>query len=156
MGMGMGINPYPPVYMGDPMGLFLCRRYGYGVVILGGYLPIAISTRISQETTPIAIPTTPGTTAYPCLDPSSPSGEILYRPSSASTNSTNRERHDAADPLTYPAEDGMATEITRPMSNLFSAIPDDARARLPFTFHHVERHFNHYDSIYLQTSHPCP
>jgi hypothetical protein len=22
MGMGMGVNPYPPVYMGDPMGLF--------------------------------------------------------------------------------------------------------------------------------------
>jgi hypothetical protein len=43
MGMGMGVNPYPPVYMGDPMGLFLCRRYGYGVVIPGGYLPIAIS-----------------------------------------------------------------------------------------------------------------
>jgi hypothetical protein len=40
MGMGMGVNPYPPVYMGDPMGLFLCRGYGYGVVIPGGYLPI--------------------------------------------------------------------------------------------------------------------
>jgi hypothetical protein len=43
MGMGMGVNPYPPVYMGDPMGLFLCRGYEYGVVIPGGYLPIAIS-----------------------------------------------------------------------------------------------------------------
>jgi hypothetical protein len=43
MGMGMGVKPYPPVYMGDPMGLFLCRGYGYGVVIPGGYLPIAIS-----------------------------------------------------------------------------------------------------------------
>jgi hypothetical protein len=43
MGMGMGVNPYPPVYMGDPVGLFLCRGYGYGVVIPGGYLPIAIS-----------------------------------------------------------------------------------------------------------------
>jgi hypothetical protein len=43
MGMGMGVNPYPPVYMGDPMGLFLCRGYGYGVVIPGGYFPIAIS-----------------------------------------------------------------------------------------------------------------
>jgi hypothetical protein len=41
--MGMGVNPYPPVYMGDPVGLFLCRGYGYGVVIPGGYLPIAIS-----------------------------------------------------------------------------------------------------------------
>jgi hypothetical protein len=30
--------------MGDPMGLFFCRGYGYGVVIPGGYLPIAIST----------------------------------------------------------------------------------------------------------------
>jgi hypothetical protein len=44
MGMGMGVNPYPLVYMGDPMGLFLCRGYGYGVVIPGGYLPIAISS----------------------------------------------------------------------------------------------------------------
>jgi hypothetical protein len=42
--VGMGVNPYPPVYMGDPMGLFLCRGYGYGVVIPGRYLPIAIST----------------------------------------------------------------------------------------------------------------
>jgi hypothetical protein len=41
--MGMGVNPYPPVYMGDPVGLFLCRGYGYGVVIPGGYLPVAIS-----------------------------------------------------------------------------------------------------------------
>jgi hypothetical protein len=41
----MGINPYPPVYMGGPMGLFLCRGYEYGVVIPGGYLPIAISSR---------------------------------------------------------------------------------------------------------------
>jgi hypothetical protein len=43
--MGMGVNPYPPVYMGDPIGLFLCRGYGYGVVIPGGYLPIAISSQ---------------------------------------------------------------------------------------------------------------
>jgi hypothetical protein len=45
MSMGMGVNPYPPAYMGDPMGLFLCRGYEYGVVITGGYLPIAISNR---------------------------------------------------------------------------------------------------------------
>jgi hypothetical protein len=44
MGMGMGVNSYPPVYMGDPMRLFLCCGYGYGVVIPGGYLPIAISS----------------------------------------------------------------------------------------------------------------
>jgi hypothetical protein len=43
MGMGMGVNPYPPVYMGNPVGLFLCCVYGYGVLIPGGYLPIAIS-----------------------------------------------------------------------------------------------------------------
>jgi hypothetical protein len=43
MGMGMGVIPYPPVYMGDRMRLFLCRGYRYGVVIPGGYLPIAIS-----------------------------------------------------------------------------------------------------------------
>jgi hypothetical protein len=42
-GYGMGVNPYPLVYMGDPMGLFLCRGYGYGVVIPGRYLSIAIS-----------------------------------------------------------------------------------------------------------------
>jgi hypothetical protein len=36
--------------MGDPVGLFLCRGYGYGVVIPGGYLPIAISS----TTTPIS------------------------------------------------------------------------------------------------------
>jgi hypothetical protein len=46
MGMGMGVNPYPPVYMGDPVGLFLCRGYVYGVVIPGGYLPIAISNHV--------------------------------------------------------------------------------------------------------------
>jgi hypothetical protein len=45
MGMSMGVNPYPQVYMGDPVGLFLCRGYGYRVVIPGGYLPIAISRR---------------------------------------------------------------------------------------------------------------
>jgi hypothetical protein len=42
--MGMGVNPYPPVYMGYPMELFLCRGCEYEVVILSGYLPIAIST----------------------------------------------------------------------------------------------------------------
>jgi hypothetical protein len=47
MGMGTGVNPYPPVYMGDPVGLFLCRGYGYGVVIPDGYLPIAISSSVS-------------------------------------------------------------------------------------------------------------
>jgi hypothetical protein len=41
--MGMGVNPYPTVYMGDPMMLFLCRGYVYRVVIPGGYLPIVIS-----------------------------------------------------------------------------------------------------------------
>jgi hypothetical protein len=45
MSMGMGVNPYPPVYMGDPVGLFLRRGYEYEVVIPGGYLPIAISSR---------------------------------------------------------------------------------------------------------------
>jgi hypothetical protein len=43
MGMGMGVNPYPPVYKGDPIELFFCRRYGYGVVIPGKYLTVAIS-----------------------------------------------------------------------------------------------------------------
>jgi hypothetical protein len=41
--MGMGVNSYSLVYMSDPMGLFLCHGYEYGVVIPGGYLPIAIS-----------------------------------------------------------------------------------------------------------------
>jgi hypothetical protein len=31
--MGMGANPYSPVYIGDPMRLFLCRGYEYGVII---------------------------------------------------------------------------------------------------------------------------
>jgi hypothetical protein len=44
MGMGMRVNPYPLVYMDDSMELFLCRGYGYEVVIPGGYLPIVIST----------------------------------------------------------------------------------------------------------------
>jgi hypothetical protein len=46
VGMGLGVNSYPPVYMGegDPVGLFFCRGYGYEVVIPGGYLPIAISS----------------------------------------------------------------------------------------------------------------
>jgi hypothetical protein len=44
MGMGMGVNPYPLVYMGDPVRLFLCRGYRYGIVIPGGYLPIVISS----------------------------------------------------------------------------------------------------------------
>ena len=54
MGMGMGVNPYPPAYMGNPVGLFLCRGYGYGVVIPGGYLPIAISNldEIGEEQAP--------------------------------------------------------------------------------------------------------
>jgi hypothetical protein len=41
----MEINPYPPVYMDDPVRLFLCREYGYRVLIPGGgYLSIVIST----------------------------------------------------------------------------------------------------------------
>jgi hypothetical protein len=51
MGMGMGVNPYPSVYIDDPIGLFLCREYGYGVVIPGGYLPIAISSPIRPSKT---------------------------------------------------------------------------------------------------------
>jgi hypothetical protein len=51
MGMGMGVNPYPLVYMGDLVGLFLCHGYGYGVVIPGGYLPIAISKSKPHQAT---------------------------------------------------------------------------------------------------------
>jgi hypothetical protein len=43
--MGMGVNLYPPMYMDDPIRLFLYRGYKYGVVISGGYLSIAIFTR---------------------------------------------------------------------------------------------------------------
>jgi hypothetical protein len=39
------VNPYPPMYIGDPMRLFFCRGYGYEIVISDGYLPIPISTR---------------------------------------------------------------------------------------------------------------
>jgi hypothetical protein len=42
--MGMAVNPYPREDMGDPMGLFFRRGYGHGIVILGGYLPIATSS----------------------------------------------------------------------------------------------------------------
>jgi hypothetical protein len=45
MGMGMGVNPYPSVYMGVPVELFLYRGYEYGIVIPSGYLPIAISSQ---------------------------------------------------------------------------------------------------------------
>jgi hypothetical protein len=41
MGMGMGVNLYPLVDMGNPTGLFFYRGYGYEIVIPGGYLPIA-------------------------------------------------------------------------------------------------------------------
>jgi hypothetical protein len=50
MGMGTGVNSYPPMYMGDPMGLFLCRGYEYGVLIPDGYLPIAISSSVNPVT----------------------------------------------------------------------------------------------------------
>jgi hypothetical protein len=58
MGMGMGVNSYPPMYMGDPMGLFLCRGYGYGVVIPDEYLPIAISRRTQalSRSRPLILP----------------------------------------------------------------------------------------------------
>jgi hypothetical protein len=52
MGMDMGVNPYPPVYMGDLMELFLCRRYEYGVIISGEYLPITISNRVGEGCRP--------------------------------------------------------------------------------------------------------
>jgi hypothetical protein len=51
MGMCMGVNPYPPVYMDDPIELFLCRGYEYGVVIPDGYLPIAISRSVPSYNT---------------------------------------------------------------------------------------------------------
>jgi hypothetical protein len=51
MTMSMGVNPYPPVYMGDPMWLFLCREFGYEVLIPGGYLHIAISRSVHLKPT---------------------------------------------------------------------------------------------------------
>lgn len=80
----------------------------------------------------------------------------MSRSSPATVHNTNREKHDTADPLTYRVEDRMATETQKPVSNLFSTIPIDARAGLPCTFYHAERYFNHYDLTYLQTSHSCP
>jgi hypothetical protein len=50
----MGVNPYPPVYMGDPVGLFLCRGYGYGVVS-GTIIRGTLKTPNSQLVTPISI-----------------------------------------------------------------------------------------------------
>jgi hypothetical protein len=64
----------------------------------------------------------------------------------ASPNSINRRTPYTTDPPTNTAENGMATETARPMSNLLYAIPDDARDGLPRTFYHVERYFNHYNS----------
>jgi hypothetical protein len=46
MGMGMGVNPYPPVDMGDLTGLFFVVGYGNEIVISGGYLPIVISKHV--------------------------------------------------------------------------------------------------------------
>jgi hypothetical protein len=33
MGMGMGVNPYPPVDMDDSIGLFFYRVYEYVIVV---------------------------------------------------------------------------------------------------------------------------
>jgi hypothetical protein len=41
-GYGCEVNPYPPVYMCDPIMLFFCRGYEYEIVIPGCYLLIAI------------------------------------------------------------------------------------------------------------------
>ena len=73
----------------------------------------------------------------------------MSRPSPVSANSINIEMYDVVDPPANTAEDGMATETARPVSNPLSAIPNDARARLPHTFYHVEHYFNHYESTYL-------
>jgi hypothetical protein len=48
-GHGYGVNPYPLVNMSDSTGLFFCRGYGYGIVIPGRYLPIAISNNIDWK-----------------------------------------------------------------------------------------------------------
>jgi hypothetical protein len=42
--MGMGVNLYPLVDMGDPRRIFFCRGYEYRIVIPSGYLPIVISS----------------------------------------------------------------------------------------------------------------
>jgi hypothetical protein len=52
VGMGMEINLYPLVYMGDLIKLFFCRRYKYGVVIPGKYLPIVMSRRGGRGSSP--------------------------------------------------------------------------------------------------------
>jgi hypothetical protein len=44
MGMGMRVNSYPPVDMGDQIEIFFHRGYVYEIVISDGYLPIAISS----------------------------------------------------------------------------------------------------------------
>jgi hypothetical protein len=49
--MSMRVNPYPPVYMGDPIKLFFCHRYGYEIVIPDGYLSIAISMLVLRVRT---------------------------------------------------------------------------------------------------------
>jgi hypothetical protein len=85
VGMGMGVNPYPPVYMGDSVGLFFYRVYGYGVVIPGGYLPIAISTLASSHdrhrSAPVAPALATATLALAALAPRlAPPGLTLATP----------------------------------------------------------------------------
>jgi hypothetical protein len=41
-GTGMGKILYPRVYMGNPTGRIFFDRYGYGMVLPDGYVPVAI------------------------------------------------------------------------------------------------------------------
>jgi hypothetical protein len=52
--MGMRVNPYLPVYMGDPIRLFFCRGYVYGIVIPNEYLHIAISKHAPSKVDTLA------------------------------------------------------------------------------------------------------
>jgi hypothetical protein len=49
-GTGMGKILYPRAYMGNPTGRIFFDRYGYGMVLPDGYVPVALSTWLASST----------------------------------------------------------------------------------------------------------
>jgi hypothetical protein len=74
---GYEVNSYPPVYMGDPMRLFFCRGYEYGVVIPSGYLPIAMTSNPSRRRPSLPFPL--HTVNFPLLFPCSNDGDVIFQ-----------------------------------------------------------------------------
>jgi hypothetical protein len=48
-GTGMGKILYPRVYMGNPTGRIFFDRYGYGMVLPDGYVPVATKRKHKAE-----------------------------------------------------------------------------------------------------------